>query len=80
MNIPHAADARRVIEKGEYAAALEQAELVTQKITAAVAAGQTSTGGDGYLLAPVKAKLEEKGYKCSSGSQYNESYWSVSWA
>jgi hypothetical protein len=79
MNIPHAADARRAIEKGQYEKAVKQAAEVEALITKAVSQGQTSAGGSGRLEAPVKAKLEEMGYKCSSGCQYNEDYWSVSW-
>ncbi len=80
MNIPHAADARRSIEKGEYEKAVNQAAEVEAMITKAIAQGGKSVGGSGRLEPPVKAKLEEMGYKCESGSQYNESYWSVSWA
>lgn len=80
MNIPHAAEARRAIEKGEYEKAVKQAAMVEAKIAHAITQGQKSTGGDGHLESAVQMKLKEMGYKCECGSQYNESYWSVSWA
>jgi hypothetical protein len=80
MNIPPAAEARRIRAQGEYEKAKKQAAEIEAKIQAAVARGETSVGGDGYIEQPVKAKLEAMGYKCDVGSQYNETYWSVSWS
>lgn len=80
MNIPHAADALRAIEKGAYEKAERQAAEIEKAITEAIASGQKSIAGSGPMEPPVKNKLREMGYKCESGSQYNESYWSISWA
>lgn len=79
MNIPHAADARRAIEKGEYEKATKQAAEVEKLIHGAISKGQKYVGGDGYLEPSVKAKLESMGYTCTSSSQCNEEYYSISW-
>lgn len=79
MNIPHAADARRAVEKGEYEKASKQAAEVEKLINDAISKGQKCVSGDGSLEPSVKAKLETKGYICTSGQQYNEIYYSISW-
>lgn len=79
MNIPTAADAATSIAKGEYERARKQSEEVSDAINKAVATGARYAGGNGYLEPSVKSALEAKGYKCHHGSQYNESYWSVTW-
>jgi arabinogalactan endo-1,4-beta-galactosidase len=80
MNIPHASEARRAIEKGQYEKAQKQAAEVETQINDAVAKGGKSISGTGYLEPAVKAKLSELGYKCDGGTQYNQDWWSVSWA
>lgn len=79
INIPHAADARRSIEKGEYEKAAKQAIEVEKLINEAIAQGKKSVSGDDKLEPSIKAKLEEIGYTCTSGQQYNETYYSISW-
>jgi hypothetical protein len=79
MNIPTAAEAAAAIAKGDYERARKQSEEVAAAINKAVAQGAKYAGGDGYLEPSVKAALESKGYKCQHGTQYNESYWSVTW-
>lgn len=79
MNIPTAQDARKTLEKGQYEKANKQAVEVESRINEAIAKGQHAISGDGGLEPSVKASLERLGYKYESGSQRNESYWSVSW-
>lgn len=79
MNIPRAADARRAIENAEYEKAIKQAAEVEKLIHDAISKGQKYVGGNGYLEPSVKAKLESMGYTCTSASQYNEEYYSISW-
>jgi len=78
-NIPNAIEARRLIERGEYEKASKQAEQISLLIQEAISEGKCSISGEGSLEMPVIKKLEEKDYKCKSGSQYNENYWSISW-
>lgn len=79
MNIPRADDARKSVEQGEYDKAVKQADEVATAINTAIALGKKSIGGSGRLEASVRTKLQEMGYQYSTGTQYNESYWSVSW-
>lgn len=38
-----------------------------------------SISGDGTLTTTVIEKLRNMGYKVKNDSQYNESFWSISW-
>jgi hypothetical protein len=79
MDIPTAAEAAASVSAGEYEKAKKQSADIACQITDAIAGGNYSIGGSGRLEPVVKTKLEELGYKCETGSQYNESYWSISW-
>ena len=79
MNIPKASDACKTVDQGEYDKAVKQADEVATAINSAIALGKKSIGGDGHLEPSVRTKLQEMGYQYSTGTQYNESYWSVSW-
>ncbi len=79
LNVPHAHEARRIVDEGQYQKALDQAQHVQRLIADAIARGQKYVGGDGTFELPVKQKLQEMGYQVSVGNQYNEPYWSVSW-
>lgn len=52
---------------------------LSEQITNAIAEGKYSITNDGYLQRETRQRLEELGYKVETGSQYNESYYSVSW-
>lgn len=54
------------------------AELEKQ-IDCAVASGKYSISNSGCLQSEIKQRLEELGYKVTTGSQYNESYYCISW-
>ena len=49
------------------------------QINNAIAEGKYSISNDGYLQHETRLRLEELGYKIQTGSQYNESYYSISW-
>ncbi len=59
-------------------AAKELSEIMG-KIDKAIANGEFLFSTNGYLQPETKQRLEELGYKVETGSQYNESYYSVSW-
>ncbi len=59
-------------------AAKELSEIMV-KIDKAIANGEFLFSANGYLQPETKQRLEELGYKAETGSQYNESYYSVSW-
>ena len=48
-------------------------------IIQAISAGTFSVTRDGYISREVVNKLQELGYKVDTGSQYNQSYYSISW-
>ena len=52
---------------------------LSEQINNAVAEGKYSISNDGYLQHGTRLRLEELGYKVQTGSQYNESYYSISW-
>lgn len=52
---------------------------ISKRISDAIADGEFSISGDGYLKYETTQRLEELDYKVHSGSQYNEQYWSISW-
>ena len=52
---------------------------ISKRIIDAIADGKFSISGDGCLQYETIQRLEELGYKVKTGSQYNESYWSIGW-
>ena len=52
---------------------------ISKRISDAIADGKFSINGNGCLQYEIIQRLEEFGYKVKTGSQYNESYWSISW-
>ena len=56
----------------------ELSELEKQ-IDEAISNGEFSISNNGYLQSETKDRLEELGYKVSTGNQYNELYYSISW-
>lgn len=52
---------------------------ISEQINNAIAEGKYSISNDGYLQYESQQRLEELGYKIQTGSQYNESYYSISW-
>ena len=52
---------------------------ISEQINIAIAEGKYSISNDGYLQQETRQRLEGLGYKVQTGSQYNESYYSISW-
>lgn len=52
---------------------------LSEEINNAIAEGKYSISNDGYLKHETLQRLKELGYKVQTGSQYNESYYSISW-
>lgn len=52
---------------------------IENNIKNAMNKGLPAIHNDGCLSKPIKDELEKLGYKVYQGSQYNESYYSISW-
>lgn len=57
----------------------QELNKLDEQISNAIAEGKFSISNDGSLQLETRKKLEELGYEIKSGTQYNESYYSVSW-
>ena len=58
----------------------QELNKINKQIDGAIAKGQFSITNDGTLHPATRERLESLGYKVQVGSQYNESYYSVSWS
>lgn len=74
-----AKEAKEIAIQGKYERAVKQMELIECEIQKAIEKGSFSASFNGSICSANKEKLESLGYKVDSGSQYNESYFSVSW-
>lgn len=52
---------------------------IENEIKDAINRGVCSIHNNGHLSKTIKDELEKLGYKVYQGSQYNESYYSISW-
>ena len=57
----------------------EELSRMETLISEAVKEGRFSVYGEGHMQEATKQELERLGYKVEMGSQYNDSYFSVSW-
>lgn len=57
----------------------QELEELNKKINNAISCGKFSICNDGYLQPETRKRLEQLGYKVETGSQYNQSYYSISW-
>ena len=57
----------------------KQLAEISKRISDTIANGKFSISEDGCLQYETIQRLEELGYKVKTGSQYNESYWSIGW-
>lgn len=77
--IPFAHEANRMTKETINNCATQQLAELSKLIKEAIAEGRFSISRDGCLKLETRKKLEELGYKIETGSQYNESYYSISW-
>lgn len=77
--IPFAHEANRMTNDAIDNCTTQQLAELSKLIKDAIADGKFSISEDGYLKPETRKKLEELGYKVETGTQYNESYYSISW-
>lgn len=77
--IPSASEANKITYETIDNRNAQQLSKLSKLINDAIANGKFSISEDGSLDAEIKQKLEKLGYKVQTGSQYNESYYSISW-
>jgi hypothetical protein len=75
----NAKEARRIVEQGYNEKAIAQLEQIEWELENAIQNGKFNVSLDGVIEASNRRKLESLGYKVSAGSQYNESYFTISW-
>lgn len=74
-----AKEAREIVELGQNEKAVEQMEQIEWEINNAINNGHYNIGINGYIEKANRTKLESLGYRIETGSQYNESYFTISW-
>ena len=77
--IPSASEANKMTNNAIDSCTTQQLAELSKLIRDAIADGKFSISEDGCLKPEIRKKLEEFGYKVETGSQYNESYYSISW-
>ena len=77
--IPSASEANKMTNNAIDSCTTQQLEELSKQIKTAIADGKFSISLDGCLKPETRKKLEDLGYKIETGSQYNESYYSISW-
>ena len=77
--IPSASEANKMTNHVIDSCTTQQLAELSKLIRDAIADGKFSISEDGCLKPEIRKKLEELGYKVETGSQYNESYYSISW-
>lgn len=77
--IPSASEANKMTNNAIDNCTTQQLAELSKLIRDAIADGKFSISEDGSLKPETRKKLEELGYKVETGTQYNESYYSISW-
>ena len=77
--IPSASEANKMTNNAIDSCTTQQLAELSKLIRDAIADGKFSISEVGCLKPETRKKLEELGYKIETGSQYNESYYSISW-
>ena len=77
--IPFAHEANNMTKHVIDSYTTQQLTELSKLIRDAIADGKFSISEDGCLKPKTRKKLEELGYKVETGTQYNESYYSISW-
>jgi hypothetical protein len=77
--LPTAQQAREMVENAMINKERKEFEYVSDLILTAINNNQTDVNGDGRLILATTEKLKELGYKVKTGSQYNQSFYSIHW-
>lgn len=77
--IPFAHEANNMTKHVIDSCMIQQLAELSKLIRDAIADGKFSISEVGCLKPEIRKKLEELGYKVETGTQYNESYYSISW-
>ena len=77
--IPPASEANKMTNNVIDSCITQQLAELSKLIRDAITDGKFSISEDGCLKPEIRKKLDELGYKVDTGSQYNESYYSISW-
>lgn len=77
--IPSASEANKMTNNAIDSCTTQQLAELSKLIRDAIADGKFSISEDGSLKPETRKKLEELGYKVETDTQYNESYYSISW-
>lgn len=73
-------EAKRITQNNINECMTKELTELEMQIKKAIDEGKFSISNDGVLQQATKRQLEEFGYKVQTGSQYNESYYSISWS
>lgn len=74
-----AEESRKRADKKTNEALTKELQEVATKINTASREGKYSYSEDRCLTSEIRTRLEALGYKVEVGSQYNQSYYSISW-
>lgn len=74
-----AAEAKAMTEQSIDNLTSQKMAEINSEIRTAIDKGEFSISGDDALSFAIIEKLRKMGYKVKSDSQYNESFWSISW-
>lgn len=77
--IPSASEANKMTNNAIDSCITQQLAEISKLIRDAIADGRFSISEDGCLKPEIRKKLEALGYKVRTGTQYNESYYTISW-
>lgn len=77
--IPSASEANKMTSNAIDSCTTQQLIEISKSIRDAIADGKFSINEDGYLKPKTRKMLEELGYKIETGTQYNVSYYIISW-
>ena len=77
--IPFAHEANNMTKHVIDSYTTQQLTELSKLIRDAISDGKFSISKDGCLKPKTRKKLEELGYKVETGTQYDESYYSISW-
>lgn len=76
---PPAAEARRMVDQGDFEKAKQVMAIATKAINTAIRNGQKRATVDGFMPQAVISELKRLGYEIETGSQYNESFTCIKW-